>query len=170
MAPALDLTIRDAGPDDAGFLWLMLTHAASMSPPGAAAVELARADPYLATYVEGWGQPGDLGVVAVHAGEPVGAAWIRLIAGVKPGAERGPGIAELATATVAEHRGRGAGTRLLTALVERARRDRAFDAIVLSVRDGNPAIRLYERTGFTVVETVENRVGGVSYAMRLPLR
>jgi ribosomal protein S18 acetylase RimI-like enzyme len=38
-------------------------------------------------------------------------------------------------------------------------------AIVLSVREANPARRLYERMGFAVVDIAVNRVGGSSYVM-----
>ena len=47
-------------------------------------------------------------------------------------------------------RGRGVGTALLAAAVEEAWR-RGLPALSLSVEDGNPARRLYERCGFTVV-------------------
>lgn len=162
--------LRDATPDDIDFLWLMLTHAASMDPPGAAAIPAARADDYLRTYVEGWGQAGDLGVIACSTDAPIGACWIRPTAGLAPGATRAPRVAELATATIAEHRGTGAGTAMLDALIARARAAGALDAIVLSVRDSNPALRLYQRAGFTATRTVTNRVGGVSFAMQLDLR
>ena len=39
--------------------------------------------------------------------------------------------------------------------------------VVLSVRSGNRAIRLYERFGFDVMEEIENRVGGRSFVMIL---
>jgi ribosomal protein S18 acetylase RimI-like enzyme len=165
-----ELVLRDACRDDDAFLWLMLTHAASMRAGAEAAVAEAQADAYLRTYVEGWGAPGDLGVIAERGGEPIGAVWIRYGAGLKAGAERAPRVAELATAMAPAHRGGGAGTAMLDALVARARAGDAHDVIVLSVRDGNPAVRLYERAGFVTERAVENRVGGVSYAMRLALR
>ena len=36
---------------------------------------------------------------------------------------------------------------------------------MLSVREANPARRLYERMGFVVVQTIVNRVGGASFVM-----
>lgn len=60
------------------------------------------------------------------------------------------------------------GTRLLAELVASARG--LYPAILLSVREGNPAVRLYERVGFVAERTVVNRVGGVSLVMRLSLR
>ena len=52
-------------------------------------------------------------------------------------------------------------------LVERARG--THPAIVLSVRRENPALHLYQRFGFFIERELDNRVGGVSYAMRLDL-
>jgi [ribosomal protein S18]-alanine N-acetyltransferase len=47
------------------------------------------------------------------------------------------------------HQGRGVGTRLLAALLDRARQDRAA-SVLLEVRvDNEPALALYERFGFT---------------------
>lgn len=161
------LTVRDAEPDDVGFLWLMLTYASSMSPPGEAAVAEAMEDVYLRAYVEGWGRAGDLGVIAVRDGAPVGAAWMRLGGEGTPFRHASREVAELAIASLPFDRGGGAGTALMNGLIERARG--RYRALVLSVRDGNPAVRLYERSGFVAIETTVNRVGGSSLVMRLEL-
>ena len=63
--------------------------------------------------------------------------------------------------------GGGAGGLLLEALIAAAG-DR-YPAIMLSVREGNAAVRLYERFGFATERRVVNRVGGVSLVMRRPL-
>ena len=65
--PLLDL----AGAADVPFLWEMLTYAATMAPGGAASVAEARTDPYLRTYVDGWGRADDLGLIA-RAGDRAG--------------------------------------------------------------------------------------------------
>jgi ribosomal protein S18 acetylase RimI-like enzyme len=68
---------------------------------------------------------------------------------------------------VPEHRGRGVGTELLHCVLERAREH--FSDIILTVREGSPAIRLYERVGFRILSEhpVVNRVGGRSVKMLL---
>jgi ribosomal protein S18 acetylase RimI-like enzyme len=38
--------------------------------------------------------------------------------------------------------------------------------LALTVREGNPAIRLYQRAGFVVTEEIVNRVGGKSFVMQ----
>jgi ribosomal protein S18 acetylase RimI-like enzyme len=64
--------------------------------------------------------------------------------------------------------GQGIGGALLGALLAQARGQ--YPAVALSVRESNPAIRLYKRHGFTVVDTVTNRVGGRSFVMQVELR
>lgn len=90
-----------------------------------------------------------MGFVAldVGGGEPVGAAWLRLL----KGDERGYGYVddetpELGMAVLPEHRGRGIGSALLRRLLESAAA--AYRSVCLSVSADNPAVRLYERAGF----------------------
>jgi len=164
-SPRFDL----AGADDVPFLWEMLTYAASMAPGGAASVADAQADPYLRTYVEGWGRPDDLGVIARIGGGTnaagatrIGAAWVR--AGLIVAQPRAP---ELATAIVPAQRGRGIGALMMDQLFRHAAG--RYDAVTLSVRASNPALRFYERLGFGRTREVTNRVGGVSFVMRRPV-
>ena len=83
-------------------------------------------------YVQNWGRPGDAGVLALDGAHPAGAAWYRLFTERQPGFayvdERTP---ELTLAVVPARRGRGIGTEMLTALLDRARAD-GYDAISLS--------------------------------------
>lgn len=162
------MSIRPATAEDEPFLWRMLTFAASMDGSDRD-IGMARIDPALRGYVEAFGRDDDLGVIAIRAGVPVGAAWLRLQRGEpSPSKLWTPAVPELAIATVPELRGAGAGGAMLRALIERARG--RYPAIVLSVREGNPAARLYERCGFVVERRVTNRVGGPSLAMRLAFR
>jgi ribosomal protein S18 acetylase RimI-like enzyme len=157
--------MRPAVAADAPLLWRMLTFAASMA--GTAADEdLAREDPDLRPYVEGFGRAGDLGVVALVAGASAGAAWLRL---APPGPPSPSKVwtaeePELAIAVEPALRGRGTGAALLASLFEVAAG--RYPAVGLSVREGNPAVRLYERLGFVTERRVTNRVGGVSVVMR----
>jgi ribosomal protein S18 acetylase RimI-like enzyme len=167
------ILLREAEPGDEATLWLMLTFAASMSPDGEGAIEAARADPNLRTYVEGWGRAGDLGVVAVERmkdGRPgvhVGAAWLRLGDGAGRFKVGDRDVPELATAVLPAARGRGIGAAMLRRLTALA--TGKYPAISLSVRESNPAVRFYVRLGFRETGRMENRVGGASLIMRLPL-
>jgi ribosomal protein S18 acetylase RimI-like enzyme len=165
MTPAADLPVRPIGREDAPALEEML-YLAIHVPSGAEAPprEIIR-QPELARYIEGWGRAGDIGLLALDPleGRPIGAAWLRLLTG----GDRGYGhvddaTPELSIAVSPGHRGLGLGGRLLRELIARARGH--YPAISLSVSIGNPAIRLYQRAGFTAVRTE-----GGSLVMKLDL-
>jgi ribosomal protein S18 acetylase RimI-like enzyme len=101
---------------------------------------------HLALYVEDWGRPDDLGVLALDEEIPVGAAWLRLIHGY---GFVDVGIPELSISVVPGYRGAGIGSRLLQKVIEQARK--SYAAISLSVSLDNPAVQLYERFGFKIV-------------------
>jgi ribosomal protein S18 acetylase RimI-like enzyme len=148
----------------------MLFEAAHMGDEGHTAVEAAKARPDLAHYVDGWPRPGDLGVIAITAGNgSIGAAWVRLLTGADPGYgyvdDQTP---ELAIGVHPAYRGLGVGTAMLLRLIDLAKL--TYPGISLSTRAANtPAVRLYERMGFQKVagSEVTNWAGGLSYTMKL---
>jgi ribosomal protein S18 acetylase RimI-like enzyme len=166
-------SLRPATAGDAGFLWVMLYEASYAAENGVPDVAALREHAELARYVEGWGDRTDLGVVACDgdSGDPVGAAWLRLLTGEAKGYgyvdDETP---ELAIAVLPDHRGRGLGGRLLRELLDAAAG--RFGAVSLSARAENPALRFYERTGFRVA--VERETGeftaGESVTMKFELR
>lgn len=116
---------------------------------------------------------------------PVGAVWVRHW---DDPTNRGfafvsDNIPELAFGVRPEYQGKGIGTALLKKLLEQASRQIVIEGddddeeegheerrvlvpgISLSVRDSNPALRLYQRSGFTCLEAIPNRVGGHSFTM-----
>jgi ribosomal protein S18 acetylase RimI-like enzyme len=146
-ADSSSVVLRRGGPQDVRFLRDMLHHAyywkerAPDTGPGPVAL-----------YVKAWGRRGDTAVIALDKGFPVGAAWYRLFERARPGYgfvdEQTP---ELAIAVVPNARGKGIGSALLDALLERARDD-GHARISLSVdRANSGAIELYERHGFAPV-------------------
>jgi [ribosomal protein S18]-alanine N-acetyltransferase len=136
--------IRRAGAQDLPFLRDMLRHAYYARWGTDADVPLER-------YVEGWGRPGDVALVAIDELRPVGAAWYRLFDEDAPGYGFVDGeTPELTIAVVPSRRGRGLGQDLLRELLERARAD-GRARISLSVEPDNPALRLYEENGFAKV-------------------
>ena len=148
------VVVRRGGAQDVRFLRDMLHHAyywkerAPDTGPGPVAL-----------YVKAWGRAGDTAVIAIDGGFPVGAAWYRLFGAERPGYgfvdERTP---ELAIAVVPNARGKGVGSALLEALLERARAE-GYGAISLSVdRNNAGAIELYERHGFERVGEVDDSV------------
>jgi ribosomal protein S18 acetylase RimI-like enzyme len=166
-------SLRPATDGDVGFLWVMLYEASYAAENGVPDVAALREHTELARYVEGWGDRTDLGVVACDgdSGDPVGAAWLRLLTGEAQGYgyvdDETP---ELAIAVLPDHRSRGLGGRLLRELLAAARG--RFGAVSLSVRAENPALRLYERNGFRVAAERESgeSTAGVSLTMKFDLR
>ena len=100
-----------------------------------------RENPKLARCVEGWGRAHDVGFLAVDANrQPVGAAWMRLLAGDTKGyGYVDAQTPELSVAVLPGPRGRGLGSELLARLLEAARA--CYPAVSLSAT--NPALRLY---------------------------
>lgn len=131
---------------------------------GDPSVDEALGKPDLARYVEDWGRPGDRGLVARVGGASMGAVWVRLF----DDQEHGYGYIddqtpELSIGVVEEHRGRGIGRCLLTAMFAQARLD-GFAGLSLSVEADNPARSLYEGLGFMPVDTAD---GALTMARRL---
>ena len=164
----MDVLLRTATPADEPFLWEVLVHAAHATDE-VDGPDALRAVPELARYVEGWGSPTDLGVIATQDGRPVGAAWARLLVGEGAGYGYVDDVTpELAIAVTPGLEGRGIGRAMLTQLLDDARV--VFPAMCLSVRADNPARQLYSSLGFPEVDGSEipNRVGGTSLRMLCP--
>ena len=164
-----DVALRSAVANDENALWLMLFYASHSHDDPEAMPDDVMADPDLQRYVARWGRAGDMGVIAESDGDICGAAWLRLFAEGDRGDvtyvdARTP---ELAVAVLPGLEGSGIGTAMLTKLFDLARP--VHSAIVLSVREGNPAVSLYGRLGFRAVDGITNRVGTRSIKMVLDL-
>ena len=165
---SLNYTIREVTKKDESFLWQMLYYAAHMDEDGETSVEDMMRNPDLAKYVSGWGRAGDLGFMAVStsAEQALGAGWVRLFTGTeKAYSQVDDHTPELAIAVLPPYLGQGIGAQLMRRLLDQAKT--RYPAVALNVRADNPALRLYKRLGFVVVDEMLNRVGGKSYDMRL---
>ena len=136
--------VRPARADDEPFLAAMLELAANWREPEPG----RQPNPVEPHYVQDFGRPADIGVIAESDEGPAGAAWCRVLVG----ADRGYGyvaddIPELVLAVAPEHRGRGLGSSLIDAL-KVAAAGAGFRALSLSVEPENPSRRIYERAGF----------------------
>ena len=159
------MIVRHATTADLDFLRAMLYEAATWRHRPRPPAETVLAEPATARYQRGWGRHGDSALIAEEDDCPVGAAWYRLF----PEDDAGYGfvatdVPELSIGVAAEARGHGIGTRLLDALIADAR-DGGFPALSLSVEPDNPAVRLYERAGFSRVLS-----NGGAWTMLLALR
>lgn len=105
-------------------------------------------NPHFRHYYDPW-QASDFGYVAENSnGGAFGVVWLRFFTADDPGFgfvdEATP---ELSIWVAESERGRGIGGQLLDAAI-RAARSKGLRRISLSVEEGNPARRLYERAGF----------------------
>ncbi len=137
-------------PLDESFLWEML-YLALYVPPGQPLFprEILQ-EPDIACYVQGWGRPGDWGLITCDGETSVGAIWLRQWSGEEKGyGYVSPVIPELSIALLPEYRNKGLGTSMLKKVISMAQG--RFPGLSLSVVETSPACRLYERLGFQKV-------------------
>ena len=164
----MKISTRQITSSDIPFLWEMLFHAARMSEDGETSSEAAKNDPHLNIYVQDWGRRGDFGIIAYSEenSRNLGAVWLRLLTDDKSHyGYYDDETPELAIAVVPDMTGKGIGSILLSALIEFIKSD--IPSIILTVRNDNPAKKLYERFGFVTINEVTNRVGTSSSKMLL---
>jgi ribosomal protein S18 acetylase RimI-like enzyme len=127
------------------------------------------AEPRLARYyLVDFGR-GDFGTVASLAQKPVGILWVRYFTADEPGyGFVRPDVPELCLCVLPGYRGEGVGSRLLDAVINEADHQ-ALTELSLSVEEGNPARRLYERFGFEPVEPAPPP-GGLMHLVIRPTR
>jgi GNAT superfamily N-acetyltransferase len=146
--------IRPAVAADGAFLGDMVVEAANWRQGGARPRHEVMDGADHRRYVAGWTRPGDAGFVAEDSiGQPVGAAWYRMLPRSDPGfGYIGTGVPELIIGVRPIWRAHGVGRALLQRLCEHAR-DAGYARISLSVERGNFASTLYRSEGFAVVRS-----------------
>ncbi len=103
----------------------------------------------LRLYVDAFGDmPDDYCLVAECSGRLLGAAWVRIMDDYGHLDDETP---SLAIALRPEYRGKGIGTQLLENMLGLLKKH-GYAKLSLSVQKANPAIRLYSRLGFSLVE------------------
>ena len=148
-----DLQLVPLSASDEPFLWEMLYQALYVPPGKPAFPREILKDPDIACYVQGWGRPGDWGLLALQGETPAGAIWLRQWSGVEKGyGFVSPDIPELSIALLPEFRNRGLGTRMLETAISMAKE--RVHGLSLSVVEESPARRLYEHLGFRKVGKV----------------
>lgn len=156
--------LRDAADDDLDLLYDLLLDAFNWDGTARFTRAEVLADAHTGRYLGGWKRPDDFGLVVTDDdGDPLGAVWARALPAAAPGyGYVADDVPELGMAVARPHRGRGAGSRLLTGVLGQAR-GLGWRALSLSVEDGNDAARaLYARHGFVTV----GRNGGSDTMLR----
>ena len=133
---ALAFRVAPTTAADEPFLWRLLGAAADEAGVGPLTADDPARSPF-GIYLQGWGRPGDAGVIAHAAnGQPLGAAWYRLFPAAAPGyGYVADDVPELTIRALLDHLCQMAHTE-------------GYRAICLSVARANPAQRLYARAGF----------------------
>ena len=152
----MDYVIRPLTTADEPILWEMLYQALQRSETEPAASRDIVRRPAFARYVEGWGRPGDTGFVAYDAKQNdklLGAVWLRLPTGDQSNENKV--TPELAFTVKPGLRRRGIGAALLTQLVKA---NPQYSSISIRAPANNPAVRLYEKFGFKIVQQSERAV------------
>lgn len=150
--------LRPATQADGSFLGDMVVEAAHWRPGGGPPKHQVVTGSDHSRYVAGWMRPGDAGFVAESdSGEPIGAAWYRMLPRTEPGfGYVGTGVPELIIGVRPIWRAHGVGRALLQRLCDHARAQ-GYGRISLSVERGNFALTLYRSEGFAVTEAGHGR-------------
>ena len=132
------------------FLYQAIYVPEGVEPPPRSVVDLPELQVYLADFGT---RPGDHGLVAEVEGNVVGAAWCRIMEDYGHIDNDTP---SLAISLLPEYRGQGIGTRLLNGLLLLLQ-EHGYLRASLSVQKENPALRLYQGTGFRTAPKGDNR-------------
>ena len=158
-------TTRLATLSDAIFLRAMLTEAAAPLGKDRPSAEQLLSNPQVTAFVDGWGRPGDHGIIAEAELDPDGAAWFRVFPDDDPeGGFVGDETPELLIALAPEHRGKGVGALLLSALLDKAREERKTSIGLNVPRSNLPAVALFRSHGF---EATRERDGVLTMQAKL---
>ncbi len=147
------ISLRPIVATDEPFLWEMLYLALYVPEGKPPFPREILGEPDIACYVQGWGRPGDWGLLALDDDRPVGAIWLRLWSGNEKGyGYVSPVIPEFSIALLPEYRNKGLGTRMIKTVISMA--PECYPGLSLSVVESSPARLLYERLGFRKVGQV----------------
>ncbi len=114
-------------------------------PPDRSIVER----PELRVYYEDFGKySSDLCIVAEDNGKITGAVWTRIMDDYGHVDDDTPSFA---ISLYKEYRGRGTGTRLMTAMLDHLRA-KGYRRASLAVQKENYAVRMYEKVGFRIID------------------
>lgn len=151
-------TVRPADQGDGAFLGDMVVEAANWRQGGLRPRHEVLTSAEHSRYVSGWQRPGDAGFLAIDQhGEPIGAAWYRMLPRTDPGfGYVGTGVPELTIGVRPIWRAHGVGRTLLQRLCAHAAAS-GFARISLSVERGNFAATLYRSEGFAVTQAGHGR-------------
>lgn len=111
--------------------------------------------PPVRIYWDNWGEgKDDHCLVAIVKDEIAGAVWIRTFPGEISYGYVDEQTPEIAIALFREYRNKGIGTRMMEQMTALMKTE-GYARVSLSIAKGNPALRLYERLGFKIIDENE---------------
>ena len=148
----MDCTIREILTDEYPlldeFLYQAIFIPEGVQPPPKDIIK----QPELQVYVRNFGQQkGDSCLVAQCDGRLVGAVWVRIMNDYGHIDDDTPSFA---ISLLPEYRGRGIGTALMKAMLQRLK-EKGFAKASLAVQKENYAVRMYRNCGFETVDENE---------------
>jgi ribosomal protein S18 acetylase RimI-like enzyme len=148
-----DTSLLPLTASDEPFLWEMLYLALYVSEGQPPFPREILQEPDIACYVQGWGRPGDWGLLACDGEMPVGAIWLRQWTGTHKGyGYVSEDIPEMSIALLPAYRNQGLGKCMIETVISMAKG--YYPGLSLSVVESSPARLLYERLGFRKVGKV----------------
>ena len=108
--------------------------------------------PELQVYITGFGtKKDDIGLVAEIDNKPIGAVWVRIMNDYGHIDNDTPSFA---ISLHKDYRGLGIGTALMKEML-RILKDRGYKQASLAVQKANYAVKMYQKTGFEIVDENE---------------
>jgi len=112
-------------------------------------------NPDIRVYIEDFGKPDDLCLVAEVDGKIVGAVWTRILCGeVKGYGNIDNQTPEFAISLYKKYRNKGIGTALMKDMLELLKKH-GYKRTSLAVQKDNYAVRMYEKVGFKIMKELE---------------
>ncbi len=111
--------------------------------------------PEIRVFIEEFGKPDDLCLVADVDGEIVGAVWTRILCGEARGfGNIDDSTPEFAISLYKAYRNKGIGTALMKSMLQLLK-ERGYKRTSLAVQKDNYAVRMYKNVGFEIMKDLE---------------
>lgn len=113
-------------------------------------------DPSIYAYIDSFGcRDSDIALIAACDDKPIGAVWVRIIAGENKGYGNIDDFTpELAISVLPQYRNLGVGKKLMLAIIDRLKQ-MGYSKTSLSVHKSNFAVKLYKSVGFEILKDQE---------------
>jgi len=111
--------------------------------------------PEIRVFIEDFGKPDDVCLVADIDGKIVGAVWTRILCGeVKGFGNIDNRTPEFAISLYKEYRNKGIGTALMKSMLQLLK-ECGYQQTSLAVQKDNYAVQMYKNVGFEIVKDLE---------------